>query len=79
MRAEDNQVQTGIVNWTSWMSNEATYGYTAAEPHLMINKRTYDRISDTDFRKKLWKAPAGSALEGQTPFIDASWGASLED
>ena len=40
------------------MSNEATYGYTAAEPHLMINKRTYDRISDTDFRKKLWKAPA---------------------
>ena len=79
LRAEDNQVQTGIVNWTSWMSNEATYGYTAVEPHLMINKRTYDRISDTDFRKKLWKAPAGSALEGQTPFIDASWGASLED
>ena len=79
LRAEDDQVQTGIVNWTSWMSNEATYGYCAAEPHLMINRRTYERISDTDFRKKLWKAPAGTALEGQTPFIDPAYGATLED
>ena len=79
LMAEDDQVQTGIVNWTSWMSNEATYGYTAVEPHLMINRRTYERISDTDFRKKLWKAPAGSALEGQTPFIDPAWGDLLED
>lgn len=32
MGKEDAVVQTGIVNWTSWMSNEAQYGYAAAGP-----------------------------------------------
>lgn len=77
LMAEDDQVQTGIVNWTSWMSNETTYGYASAEPFSMINKAMYERINETDFRKKLWKAPKGSALEGKTPFISASFGEQL--
>lgn len=79
MLAEDDVVKTGIVNWASWMSNEASFGYAAAEPNSMIGASLYSRISDTDFRKKMWKAPAGSALEGQTPFIDAEYGEGLVD
>lgn len=77
MTDADDLVKTGIVNWTSWVSNETTYGYAAAEPMLMINKRMYDRISETDFRKKLWKAPEGSSMDGLTPFIDSEVGASF--
>ena len=79
LKSEDAQVKSGIITWTSWMSNETTYGYSGQEPYLMINARMYDRISDTDFRKKMWKAPAGTALEGQTPFIDAEFGEKLPD
>lgn len=35
-----------------------------------IDASLYARIKDTDFRKRVWKAPAGSPLEGQTPYID---------
>ncbi len=67
--AEDNVVQTGIVNWTSWMSPEATYGYAAAGPMSMIDKNMYERISDNDFRKKMWVAPEGAPLYGKTPYL----------
>lgn len=73
LMAEDDAVQTGIINWTSWVSNETSYGYAAAEPQLMIDKRMYERISDTDFRKKLWKAPKGGKLVGKTPFVNANY------
>lgn len=73
MLAEDDVVKTGIVNWASWMSNEAQFGYAAAEPNIMIGASLYNRISDTDFRKKLWKAPAGTALDGQISYIDANF------
>lgn len=79
MASEDDVVKTGIVNWTSWCSNEAQYGYAGAGPYLMIGASMYDRISNTDFRKLLWKAPAGTALEGKTPFIDAAWGENLPE
>lgn len=79
LMAEDDQVQTGIVNWTSWMSNETNYGYSGVEPYLMINKAMYERIGDSDFRKKYWKAPKGTALDGKTPFISAATGAKLAD
>ena len=69
MQKEDDVVKTGILNWASWMSNECTFGFANAGPKVMISKRLYDRISDSDFRKKMWKSPAGSVLEGQTDFI----------
>ena len=77
LAGEDDQVKSGIITWASWMSNETTYGYTGAEPFLMIDANMYARISDTDFRKRLWKAPEGGLLEGQTPFIDEEWGNDL--
>ena len=77
MMAEDDVVKTGIINWTSWLSNETRYGYAGIEPFNMIDANMYARISDTDFRKKMWKAPAGSALDGQTPFLAADFEKAL--
>lgn len=67
--AEDAVVKTGILNWASWMCPEALFGYSFAGAHSMIDASLYAKISDTDFRKKMFKAPAGSALDGQTPYI----------
>lgn len=67
--SEDATVKTGILNWTSWMSNETSFGYSSQAPYLMISASMYDRIKNTDFRKKMWKAPEGSALAGQTEFL----------
>ena len=71
--SETYAVQTGIINWTSWVSNQTTFGYTGASTSLYVvmDRSMYERISDTDWRKKQWVAPAGSALEGQTPFMSA--------
>lgn len=74
---EDETVQTGILNWTSWASNEAVYGYSGAGPYVMIDRSMYDRMSDTDFRKLMFKAPADHALSGKETYIDAGVGASL--
>lgn len=64
--AESRSVTSGIVNFTSWVSNQTTFGYAGpgADLYICIDKNMYDRISDTDWRKKQWLAPAGSALEG---------------
>ena len=69
--SETYAVQTGIINWTSWVSNQTTFGYTGASTalYVVIDKNMYERISDTDWRKKQWVAPAGSALEGQSNFM----------
>lgn len=67
--AEDDCVKTGILNWTSWMSNETSFGYSAQEPFLMMDVSMYNRLNDTDFRKKMWKAPAGTSLDGETEFL----------
>lgn len=69
---EDSQVLTGIVNWTSWSSNEYKTGYSAAEPFIMIDKNLYDKINDADFRKLTFVAPAGSPLAGKENFINRS-------
>ena len=74
---EDDVVSTGIINWTSWMSPEAQYGYNAAGATSMIDAKMYSRIKDTDFRKLMFKAPEGGALAGKEVFIDAEYGAGL--
>lgn len=76
---EDNVVQTGILNWTSWMSNEAQFGYSAAAPFLMIGSELYNSINNTDFRKLSWKAPENHPLAGKEPVIDAKWAEQLAD
>lgn len=67
---ENDAVQTGILNWTSWMSNEATYGYANAGPYQRIDASLYSRIDNADFRKLSYLAPEGHLLEGQEPMID---------
>lgn len=76
---EDDCVQSGILNWTAWMSNEAQYGYAAAGPFVMIGANLYNNISDRDFRKLSFKAPAGSTLSGQEPVLDAAFAAELPE
>lgn len=72
---ENDVVQTGIVNWVSWMSNETSFGYAAQRtggPYTMIDAKMYSRINDNDFRKRWWKAPKGSILEGKTDFLTSA-------
>lgn len=66
LTSEDDAVSTGIVNWTSWMSNETDFGYAGtAEASILIDSCLYSKISDTDFRKLEFLAPDGEPLSGQ--------------
>ena len=64
---EDDAVQSGIVNFTSWMSNQTSFGYTgsATGQYMICDRKFYERISSTDWRKKWWQAPEGSDLRNQ--------------
>ncbi|MCD8202964.1 MAG: RagB/SusD family nutrient uptake outer membrane protein [Prevotella sp.] len=66
------------LNWTSWMCNETTYGYASVAP-VMIDAYIYSRISDTDWRKLMWKAPSGYTLYGKSSYVDDEVGESLMD
>ena len=67
--SEDRAVKTGILNFTSFACNETVFGYAGNGPMNMIGKSFYDRISDTDWRKTMWKAPAGSPLEAKNKYV----------
>lgn len=75
---ENDVVQKGIINWTSWASNEAQYGYAAAGPISSVDVQMYSRIDDRDFRKLSWVAPKGTTLFGKNSFVDDSFGAYLQ-
>lgn len=67
---ENDAVITGICNWTSMLSSEAAYGYAGAGAFPMIDAGMYARISDTDFRKLSWVAPAGSELADKVSYCN---------
>lgn len=67
---ENGVVNSGILNWTSWMCNETDYGYASAGPMSMIGRSLYDRIPSADFRKLSWQAPEGSKLRKQNTYVD---------
>lgn len=67
---EGTAVQSIINNWTSWASNEVSYGYAAVGPFVKVDARFYNRIPDTDFRKLSWKAPQGHALYDLVGYCD---------
>lgn len=73
LTSESDQVKTGIVNWVSWLSNQTTFGYTGVNssdmPFNMIDRSMYDRMSDTDFRKYMYKAPEGSSIASKNIYI----------
>ena len=72
---ESRAVSSGIVNWTSWMSPEAQFGYNYAGAIAMIDAAMYERISNNDFRKLMFKAPAGHKLENRVDYIVDSYAA----
>ena len=51
---ENSSVQSGILNWTGWMSPETTFGYANAGPYAIIDSKLYSSISKTDWRKNLY-------------------------
>ncbi len=67
---EDNTVTSGILNFVSWLSNEATFGYAYAGPTVMIGSQLYDKINNSDFRKKCFKAPTTSPVSGSEIYLD---------
>lgn len=75
---EDRAVTSGLLNWTSWMSNETSFGYASAGPFLQISASLYDQISDRDFRKLSYVAPEGSPLSGQEKYVSADLAEELE-
>ena len=76
---EDSSVQSKLLNWTSWLSNEALFGYTYYGTYVMMNAATYNRMSNDDFRKLSYLAPAGTPLAGKEPMIDPSYRPYLPD
>lgn len=67
---EDPCVKSGILNWASWMCSETYFGYACAGPFRLCDVNFYGKISDGDFRKKSWTAPAGSSLD--VPMVAAT-------
>lgn len=69
--AESRCVTSGIINYISWVSNQTTFGYTGpgADLYICIDKNMYERISDTDWRKKQWLAPENSLLYGSEKLV----------
>lgn len=52
--ADNSTVTSGIINWTSWMTPEVEFGYSGAGAYPCIHIPMYNRISDSDWRKRLW-------------------------
>jgi tetratricopeptide (TPR) repeat protein len=75
--ADNDAVQSGIINWTSHMSSEITYGYNGPTGNNMsIDRHLYDLIPDADFRKKSFIAPsaARASIESDLPEADGPEG-----
>jgi tetratricopeptide (TPR) repeat protein len=74
-------VTSGIINWTSWMSNQTTFGYSGplGKVWAKADRSFYERISDTDFRKLWFKAPAGSALEDKVSYLSNTYKTALPE
>lgn len=71
---------SNLANWASMVSNETSYGYAGGGScNNMLDRRLYERLSNTDWRKLEWKAPAGSALDGQNMYVDDALGKSLAE
>ncbi|MCM1163761.1 MAG: RagB/SusD family nutrient uptake outer membrane protein [Muribaculaceae bacterium] len=64
LTAENRAVTTGICNFVSFLSPEATYGYAAAGAEFDIDYNMYTRINNSDFRKLSW-CPTAITLQNK--------------
>ena len=72
--SESRSVTSGIVNFTSWVSNQTSFGYTGTGTglHVIADKNFCDRIGKHDWRK-LWFQPAeDSDLRAEMSYVSAS-------
>ena len=76
---DDYAVISSIINWTSWVSNQTTFGYTGPETdmYLFIDKKMYERIPDTDVRKLLWISPDNNTLNEQIPSVVSEYASDI--
>ena len=72
--SEDDAVQSGIVNWISWATNQCYFAYTGGQTGLytICDAKMYNRISNTDWRKLWFQAPEGSPLRAKIPYLSKS-------
>lgn len=72
---------SNLANWTALCVNETWFGYPGPDGGCdnCIDANVYKRMSDTDWRKLMYKAPAGSALDGKNVFVDDELGAGLHE
>lgn len=79
--SENGSVQSGIINWTANASNETTFGYSGvgAGNFVEIDRKMYERISDKDWRKLWFKAPAGSKLDGKNLYVNPAYALKYPD
>lgn len=78
LQIESTDDACGWSGWGSFTIAESTIGYAGRYgTGLSVDKNFYESIDNADWRKLLWKAPTGSALSGQEPFLDAAKGATI--
>ena len=83
--ADNRVVTTGICNFVSFMSPEATYGYSAAggwSSAKQIDAALFAKIPDTDWRKRSWVNPDREKYPYsyyQTTLDKKTWENSIQD
>lgn len=72
--SESRSVTSGIVNFTSWISNQSTYGYTGTGTGLYViaDKKFYERINKSDWRKLWFQPTEDSGLREEISYVTAS-------
>lgn len=79
---EDACVNTTYSNWTSFMSSEGDVGYACSGDHdnpMVADVSFYNQISNRDWRKLSWVAPAGSELSEQNVYTRASDAGKIQE
>lgn len=61
----DPENMANLCNWTGWMSSEADWGYSSLTKPA-IDRRLYDHINYTDFRKQSYLDPDRTKFEYET-------------
>lgn len=69
---ENSAVQTGIINWASFMCNEQTFGYAQFTP-IQIDASMYARIDKNDFRKNMWSPGAMLTKNKDGEYVNYPW------
>lgn len=80
LQIESTDDGIGSASWGGWMISESSLGYAGQQKcTFMVDKSFYESIDDNDWRKLLWKAPAGSALSGKELFLSAEKGSIIPE